>query len=184
MYNNTQALAAAELQSFAGILQPHFHAHEITLKTNGTWPTQLFFAHPIKLFHFASVSVWPGGRNWGNKMRIWRLFTDPELFGSPQRCRILKCVFNFNGTNSFKCSLLKLLSPNLTTNSEFIQCAFSWMFSTTRLFWQKKQQIKKKELVLIVKEFVERNSEFVVWSSELPFIKLCKELPNPEIYFF
>jgi hypothetical protein len=43
-------LAAAELQSFAGILQPHFHAHEITLKTNGTWPTQLFFAHPIKLF--------------------------------------------------------------------------------------------------------------------------------------
>ena len=105
MYNNTQALAAAELQSFAGILQPHFHAHEITLKTNGTWPTQLFFAHPIKLFHFASVSVWPGGRNWGNKMRIWRLFADPELFGSPQRCRILKCVFNFNGTNSFKCSL-------------------------------------------------------------------------------
>ena len=109
MYNNTQALAAAELQSFAGILQPHFHAHEITLKTNGTWPTQLFFAHPIKLFHFASVSVWPGGRNWGNKMRIWRLFADPELFGSPQRCRILKCVFNFNGTNSFKCSLLRLL---------------------------------------------------------------------------
>ena len=107
MYNNTQALAAAELQSFAGILQPHFHAHEITLKTNGTWPTQLFFAHPIKLFHFASVSVWPGGRNWGNKMRIWRLFADPELFGSPQRCRILKCVFNFNGTNSFKCSLHK-----------------------------------------------------------------------------
>ena len=62
-----------------------------------------------KTFHFASVSVWPGGRNWGNKMRIWRLFADPELFGSPQCCRIQKCAFDFNGSNSFKCSLLRLL---------------------------------------------------------------------------
>ena len=56
------------------------------------------------------------------------------------------------------------------------------MFSTIRLFWQKKQQIKKKELVLFVKEFVERNSEFIVWSGELPFIKLCKVLPTPTLF--
>ena len=105
MYNNTQALAAAELQSFAGILQPHFHAHEITLKTNGTWPTQLFFARPIKLF-----ILLPSVFGLVGEIEVTKWESDDYLL-------IRNCLahrnsagsFNFNGTNSFKCLLLRLL---------------------------------------------------------------------------
>ena len=122
MYNNTQALAAAELQSFAGILQPHFHAHEITLKTNGTWPTQLFFAHPIKLFHFLLPSAVFG---LVGEIEVTKWESDDYLL-------IRNCLAHRNAAGSWSVSSISMVpivsnvhylgccSPNLTTNSVFI----------------------------------------------------------------
>ena len=120
MYNNTQALAAAELQSFAGILQPHFHAHEITLKTNGTWPTQLFFARPIKLF-----ILLPSVFGLVGEIEVTKWESDDYLL-------IRNCLAHRNAAGSRSVPLISMVaivsnvhylgccSTNLTTNSEFI----------------------------------------------------------------